>query len=98
MMSSNPPKNTPGANTPWGPTTHHRLGLRTATRGRDKQWHFPGQEPDETVRRVVRKHKWFLVRPALPLLGSMALLFFLFVWADPSLPGLHPLWSVLEII
>src|SRR5713226_2197424 len=98
MMSSNPPKNTPGANTPWGPTTHHRLGLRTVTRGRDKQWHFAGQETDETVRRVVRKHRWFLVRPALPLLASVALLFVLLVWAGPNPPVLQAVWSVLEIV
>ena len=97
-MSSNPPQNTAGANTPWGTTTSHRLGVRTAWRGRDKQWHFPEQKPDETVRMVIRKHKWFLVRPALPLIASSAALFLLLAWAGPSFPSLQSIWSILEII
>ena len=98
-MSSNPPQNTPGANTPWGRPTPHRLGFRTVRRGRDKQWHFPGQEPDEIVRIApVRKHKWFLILPAWPLLVSSILLFLLLVWAGPSVPGLQAVWFVLEIL
>ncbi len=100
-MSSNPPKANAAQqapNAPWGPTTQHRLGLRTIRRGRDKQWHFPEQKPDEIVRMVVRKHKWFLIRSALPLIGTCAALFLLLIWIGPSQPKLQSIWSVLEIL
>jgi len=93
-MSSNQPKGT--ANPTWGPTTHHRLGFRTLRRGPDKQWHFPEQKPDETVRMIVRKHKWFLVLPALPLLGACIALFLLLTFLGPTFPNLQSVWTVLD--
>lgn len=100
-MSSNPPKaNTAqqASSASWGPTTQHRLGLRTIRRGRDRQWHFPEQQPDEVVRMVIRKHKWFLVRAALPLVGASAALFLFLAWFGPSEPSFQAIWSVLEIL
>ena len=93
-MSSNQPKGK--ANPTWGPTTQHRLGLRTIRRGPDKQWHFPEQKPDETVRMVVRKHRWFLVRPALPLIGACLALFLLLTLLGPTFPSLQSVWTVLD--
>src|SRR2546421_9223087 len=69
----------------WQPRRYH-WGLRRIGRGKDKQLHFPGQEPDETVRRVVRKHWLFLIRPALPFIAVLVLIFLVF-WGYITLPG-----------
>src|SRR5713226_8048881 len=74
-----------------------RFGLQRFRMGRDKNWHFVGQQADETVARngVVRQHWLFLILPALPLLGAIGLLI-LMVWASTRLP--NPLWPFFEIL
>lgn len=72
-----------------------RFGWRQFRRGRDKKWYFPGQKPDETVRMVVRKHKIFLLRPALPLIG--AIIAFILV-TDVAFTHPNPAWGVLEAV
>ncbi len=73
------------------------LNVLQFRRGRDKQWHFSGQQPDEIVRLVVRKHWWFLVLPALPLVGAVIALF-LVLWASTSIPGPSTLWYILDAV
>jgi len=73
-----------------------RFGLQQFRRGRDKKWHFAGQQKDETVRLVVRRHWLFLVIPALPLIGTIVALI-LAVGASTALQELHALWVLLEI-
>src|SRR5215469_2473821 len=76
-----------------------RWGIRNFRRGRDKRWHFSGQQPDETVKMVVRKHPLFLLKAALPALGSIVLLLVATtLLADASLRAFHALWVGLEIV
>src|SRR5438132_13801511 len=74
-MSSQTPQQSPVSPVPppqnaWSPRRYH-WGWRHIRREKDKQLHFPGQEADETVTRVARRHWLFLVRPALPFIASV---------------------------
>jgi len=90
-------------NSPLAETSHderwrsgrNRFGGLQFRRGRDQKLHFAGQMPDETVRLVVRKHKWFLFVPALPFIGSVLLLFIIFGAATRIQ---NSLWPFLEIV
>jgi len=72
------------------------MNIMQFQRGPDHRWHFFGQQPDEIVRLIVRKHWWFLVQPALPLLGAIVLLC-LFLVGTASIPSVGSLWYVLDI-
>jgi hypothetical protein len=72
-----------------------RFNLLGFWRGRNREWYFSGQQQGEDVLLVVRKHWWFLVRPALPLLGCTFALIVL-IWAAIALPVLGPIWYLLE--
>src|SRR5438876_10949234 len=73
------------------------LDILRFQRGRNRQWHFSGQQPDEVVRLVVRKHWWFLVIPGLPFIAAVVALF-LVLWAAVAVPAQASLWYVLGIV
>jgi hypothetical protein len=75
-----------------------RFNLLRFWRGQDREWYFSGQQPGEEVLLVVRKHWWFLVQPALPVIGCTVALI-VFLWASLALPslGLGPIWYLLEL-
>ncbi len=77
-----------------------RFGFRQilARRGRDRQWYFSGQEPGEVVRLVVRKHRFFLIPAALPLIGSLALLLVLTWLSTGTGLALGALWPALFVL
>ena len=100
MSSKTQAKNSPVTEIPhdenWR-SGRNRFGNLPFRRPGSKRWHFSGQQPDETVTLIVRKHWWFLVRPALPLIGSFVLLF-LIVAAAARMPNpLFP-WPFFELI
>lgn len=75
----------------------NRFGNLPFRRRGSKKWHFAGQQPDETVTLIVRKHWWFLVKPALPLIGSFVLLFVILA-ASVRMPSTLFPWPFFEII
>ena len=87
---------TPAQELPWR-FWRRRLALLQYWRGRDKRWYFFGQQPDEQVRLLVRRHWWFLVRPGLPFLASTIGLF-LILWMAAALPAWASSWYILELI
>jgi len=72
-----------------------RFDLNQFRFGRDRKWHFSGQQPDETVTQIFREHWWFLVLAALPLFVAL-IVFILVVWASVKLA--NPLWPIFELI
>lgn len=96
---ANEPKITPAAPThelPWQ-FWRHRLSLLQFWRGRDKRWYFFGQQPDEQVRLLVRRHWWFMVQPALPFVAATAILIII-LWTAAALPSWASLWYLLELV
>jgi uncharacterized membrane protein YdbT with pleckstrin-like domain len=73
-----------------------RLTLLQFWRGRDKRWYFFGQQSDEQVRLLVRRHWWFLVQPALPFAVAITVLIIL-LWTAAAVPAWAPLWYLLEL-
>lgn len=88
------PKNIAAPEDPWR-SGRKRFGLQDLRRGRNRQWHFSGQQPGEDVRLVVRRHWFFLLRPALPFIGAVAALFAI-LWGAFSIPSLGAFWMLLE--
>lgn len=94
-MSTPVPPTTPSPDA-WQPRRYH-WGWRRVRRGKDKKLRFPGQEPDETVRKVVHRHWLFLVRPALPFIAAV-IGAILVMWGRNTLPGAGAAWSVLGVV
>lgn len=96
MSSKTPTPQTQQPDDPWR-SGRARFGWNNFRRGRDRQLHFPGQQKDEVVKKVLRKHKIFLVPPALPALGAFFVLIVL-LWASTRYSHLPLPWGGLELV
>src|SRR5437762_619348 len=101
LMNKQAPQQSPGSPTTptpdsWQPRRYH-WGWRRVLRGKDKRLHFPGQEADETVKKVVHRHWLFLVRPALPFIASLIGVF-LVPLGYAIAPGAGSVWTILELV
>jgi hypothetical protein len=98
-LSSKAPQAQPAQNDPFTP----RRGqggywrARKVGKGRNRHWEFRGQRPDEVVKAVLRKSKFFLIWPAIPFIASVLGLIIV-----GSLFGINPgedsFWVLLEVI
>jgi membrane protein YdbS with pleckstrin-like domain len=71
--------------------------LRRVGRGKNRQYRFQGQMEGEVVKLVIRRHKFFLITPALPLIASI--LAFIGVIVLGSLyPAAGAFWTFLELV
>ncbi len=84
---------------PWIPRRVHDSfrRVRRVGRGRNRRYVFRGQQPDETVKMVIRAHKFFLILPALPLVGAIIGLFVV-IGLSGRFPQAGPFWTLLDYI
>jgi hypothetical protein len=98
-MSTNVPQTQRPEDDPWSPR-RIQAGFRRVRRvghGRNRHYEFNGQQAGETVKLVLRKHIWFLITPAFPVIGSIIALI-----AVTALSATYPqagsLWTLLQIV
>jgi Bacterial PH domain len=98
-MSRNAPQIQQPQDDPWTPKRVQGgfRHVRRVGRGKNRHWEFKGQQPGETVKMVLRKHVWFLITPAFPLIASIVGLVIIGV-LSADYPNAGPLWSLLEVI
>ncbi len=98
-MSTNAPQVQQPQEDPWVPRRVHDSfrRVRRIGRGRNMHYEFRGQQPDETVKMVLRRHKFFLIAPALPLVGAIIGLFVV-IGLSGYFPQAGPFWTLLEYI
>ncbi len=98
-MSSNAPQVQQPQNDPWVPKRDYDTfrRVRRVGTGKKRHYEFKGQQPGETVKMVLRRHKLFLITPAFPLIATIIGLIAMYVFAA-NFPQAGPLWSLLELI
>lgn len=98
-MNANAPLVQPTPEDPWMPRRVHDSfrRVRRVGRGRNRRYVFRGQQPDETVKMVIREHKFFLILPALPLVGAIIGLF-LVIGLSARFPEAGAFWTLLEYL
>lgn len=97
-MSRNAPQIQQPQDDPWTPkrTQGGFRHVRHVGRGKNRHWVFKGQQPDEVVKTVLRKHVWFLFTPAIPLIASLIGLIVIGV-LSANYPSAGSLWTLLEV-
>jgi hypothetical protein len=81
----------------WQPRRREQGGLRQVRRDGNNQLTFKGQDKDEVVKRVVRQHPLFLVRPVLPAIGVIIAFFvdsILFI----RFPDFRAIWGLIDLV
>jgi hypothetical protein len=98
-MSSNAPQIQQPQDDPWTPRRVQSAfrQVRRVGKGKNRHYIFKGQQSDETVKLALRKHVWFLITPAFPLIASIIGLIVIGV-LSANYPSAGPLWSLLEVV
>ncbi len=98
-MSTNAPQVQRPQNDPWMPRRLHGglRHLRRVGRGKNRHYQFQGQLDGEVVKLVIRRHIFFLITPALPLITSI-LAFLGVVVLSNLYPGAGAFWTFLELV
>lgn len=98
-MSTNAPQTQQPHDDPWNPR-RIQAGFRRVRRvgsGKNMHYEFKGQLVGETVKLVLRKHVWFLIAPAFPVIGSIiGLIVVTALSATYSQAG--SLWGLLQVV
>jgi hypothetical protein len=98
-MSTNAPQTQRPGDDPWNPRRIQAgfRRVRLVGHGKNRHYEFNGQQTGETVELVLRKHIWFLITPAFPVIGS-----FIALIAVTALKAAYPqagaLWTLLQIL
>ena len=97
-MSSNAPK-VQQQQDPFTPKRVHGgyRHVRRVGKGKNRHWEFRGQQPDEVVKAVLRKHKFFLIVPAFPFIASLLGLIIV-GFLNEANPSASSIWILLEVI
>ncbi len=98
-MSSNAPQAQQAHNDPFTPRREQGgyWRARKVGKGKNRHWEFKGQQSNEVVKAVLRKHKFFLIAPAFPFIASI--LGFIIVGAlNESNPSASAFWIFLLVI
>ncbi len=98
-MSTNAPQTHRPGDDPWNPR-RIKASFRRVRRvghGRNMHYEFDGQQTGEQVKLVLRKHIWFLITPAFPVIGSIIALI-----AVTALRAAYPqggsFWTLLQVV
>jgi hypothetical protein len=98
-MSNNAPQVQQQQDDPFTPKRVHGgyRHVRRVGKGKNRHWEFRGQQPDEVVKAVLRKHKFFLIVPAFPFIASVLGLIIV-GFLNEANPSAGSFWTLLEVI
>jgi hypothetical protein len=71
--------------------------VRRVGKGKNRHLEFRGQQQGEVVKAVIRKHKFFLIVPAIPFIASILGLIIV-GFLNEANPSASSFWILLEVI